>query len=1524
MKLYIAIDDSGNYVDYTQTVVDGTLVVEDSINVPTVINFTLAAADSTFVVPPQSGYIKLVSEIYAASGGYLAPGQVPLTAGKILATGFVTNTPERQYLGLNPALSSQGFQQLSYLMNVTSDEWILNSRIVPFVPAFVNQTQGQILASLAVALAPDMGFDVSSFVASGDVVPYFQYDPQQTWSDIAKTFADASRYRYQFINKILYYQPFGDQSLGVKYDETAGENQFFPLDMQTAVVTTPPVNDALVLGDEEPQDKWDNYFVGDGFTSNFKLRNPMFRGTSTLLLQDDWTEDSFESNLWTVQDPFGVFDLPGALNVVQLGQPGTLNETYIVGNNGVELGGRVDVQTGEFQFVDVCEGIVGGIYVNTVLTQENCIAGFRLTTPGGAPLTVSGFAQGVVIQPIMNGEFVGPQVVSQLNHHYQLEIWFGGQNWARYEAAYRTLTGSAQYGGLTLDSTSDVTFVIRDLDLGAINAAQYNLFIQTGGVGPPQSILPVETKFTVRQVAVPSFGIYAPINSENLNLTLNFTEVSQPPQGSLFVQALTGASGGLLPVATADLGDPVSYTLGFGLANPTATITQTGDSTFLSFFDDTIPGVGSRIRFVEWANGQSMARVQNSAAIAQEAVISGDTGVRSAIISNMQPMPRTSDECELAAAAAILDRSYPQFQGTYTIFTIPLRYELALSPAVTDYPRSGRYFYVNAPVRAISGENFFASTVRTQVVELREEILQVEVSYGPDLYLEKLLTKFIQRPEPGILGPSEQQVPPLPIQLEEAGSFYVPMFASASVSQISNSLSGNFITIDLGSAPVTAAEVRRVDSGWGQNDQNLVGLFTTQTFQLPRTSRDQAYFIRPRFGNQTSRFSYVARINVPLIPSPPLLAALTSTGFTLNYNGDIRDIYGVEIRIPAVTGSTGVILPIDHQQPPTLGLGSCIQLVRSALVRPTLGGQSFNVQASFNVSESGVVPFGLGDVLLLTCPGDVSFNGLKLVTQSQALNTSTIGWFDRNQPFPDQLGNGSSTIATASLYSNRTFASVVSGGITGGIATLNTDLPHGMSPGDSIIVGANWQSAVQSPPVPYNQDQDSAVFTGIWVALAVPSPTQIQYQLVAADVAVTALVGAVAQLPPGSNNPNPTSDQLATTNTTTLFRRPVFAPSDLSFDLTDSRVQQVLALVTSFAQGGGIPFYAYFFNLTWDYSFPLNLIDVVAINIASGGNSLAIADLAVDDSTKITSWVLAAGKPDGYRITISDEVTNQVYDQFTIDNPSNPQPLTQFTLTDADFYPPRNINVTPFNSAGDGTGETIAHNYTPGATGGGGGGGGTVTNTSGTYTIGCTFNGLLPSQYILTRVPFDIGVQFFTNMVPSQGWIDIPPTGPMVLSIQKISIAAQGTVAPPYIVATEFATLTFNPGSSKGVFSSTIGATFNPGDVLKVIGPIGVGDGVGIGYTLSGVKVFGSQTDGNGNVINPPEPGTIQFALSDGNSGNWQDFFPSYSIDLSVIGLSIAGALTMTDHVVTNFAAPQTGLRDSLTMGDGVVIQLLT
>lgn len=65
----------------------------------------------------------------------------------------------------------------------------------------------------------------------------------------------------------------------------------------------------------------------------------------------------------------------------------------------------------------------------------------------------------------------------------------------------------------------------------------------------------------------------------------------------------------------------------------------------------------------------------------------------------------------------------------------------------------------------------------------------------------------------------------------------------------------------------TVSEVRWTDAGWGpDNDQNLAGRFTTQTFTLPRLGKTQDYYLRQYDGSNPrkySRFSAALHVDYP-------------------------------------------------------------------------------------------------------------------------------------------------------------------------------------------------------------------------------------------------------------------------------------------------------------------------------------------------------------------------------------------------------------------------------------------------------------------------------------------------------------------------------------------------------------------------------------------------------------------------------------------------------------------------------------
>lgn len=844
---------------YTQYVGDKTVKIEDGLNVPTLLTMTLFNNDNSFIVPVRNAYVTIISR----------------KSSKVLFSGFITQTPQATYLGAGGNVPAFNFERYSYSVVATSDEWLLNVKAVPFIPAFVNQTMGQILAVLANALAP-FYFDVTSHVDPGDLIPFYEYNPSQTWAEIAKTFADAARYRYKVINRTVWFKPYGDQPLGIAYDDSITGRLFDPSTLQTQPLQVPIVNDAIIVGAVEPQNIRRDYFIGDGASANFPLTHKAFRGSTALLLKEDWTETSFASDLWNVSDPTGSMALTGALFIG--GGTATLGESYILGNNGLEIGGALNIQHGEIQFNDTCTGIIGGLYANTTLTGPNCLVGFDISPSTVVHVTASG-ASGIQIQPLLDGALYGDQVVTKVNHHYQLQTLINAPKWTRYNQIFRSLGGSV-FGGDSNTVAVDVTWLVTEIDMNTFTMLPNPLIPITGSV----------VSRTTANIQLPAFLVYAPVNYATFNLLMNFTLIAQPPQGTLSVRSLVGPTGSQQPIVT--VGDPSPYLLGFGQQNQTATIGQQGEVDALQFYQDSIPAVGARIALQTWEAGTAVARVIDPNSILAEQVTFGDDGVRSTTMHDLTPLPRTSAECELAAKALLVDRTAQQYNGSYEVD------DYFWNPFAGDgYPVSGQYLPVNSPRRNIASQNFLVRRVSILVNEIMQEKLRFSIEFGQDLYLSKFMRQFITPSKP-LLTPRDAASRPLTQQFNAVGTTYLPNLTDAQVTAVT----GGDVTVDLGAPPVTGCEVRRLDSGWGRNDQNRIKLTGDQIFKLSRSAVDQLYYMRQLNLGVYSRNSTVLRVNYPLIPSPPV--AVGNVDITdpihprivLGLNGDIRNIRGVQIR----------------------------------------------------------------------------------------------------------------------------------------------------------------------------------------------------------------------------------------------------------------------------------------------------------------------------------------------------------------------------------------------------------------------------------------------------------------------------------------------------------------------------------------------------------------------------------------------------------------------------------------------------
>jgi hypothetical protein len=808
IRLEIDNGDLRGRVDYTRYIVapeQSPIILRDRMNQPALLDFSLVPADEAFVVPRRSAYVRLTGLADALPpGGPRIPGP--------LFTGFITNDPVVEFLGVRNAARLYG-----YRFQATSEDYLLNVKRIGVLPPFLNQTAGQILRFLTEQLQPGR-FDLSN-VAGGALVPFFVAEPGRSWTDIAREMAELSGFYYRVLDGKIFFQPIGDLPAGIRVDER--DRHFRPSDLEITPPGNPVHNDVTVFGGVEPQGYVREYFVGDGFTSRFPLSAPVYGVESARLLADDFTGAAFDAARWQETDAGDYLTLfDGRLNVT--GGTGTLGETALAARQALELGGELELIHGEFEFIAPSEGILGGLYASAALTQADCLVGFEASPIGGTTR----------LRALVLGAAEAPEIIIQEDRHYILVTRLSADQPFRTRQSFPSGTGS--YGGEAVPAAVRVTLEVRTLDTTA----------------------PANTSTTVLYEAVltslPPFALYAPVNSANLHAVANFLQVTRPLQASLETQK---------PDET-----PRVRALGFGIAEHDATLTADphGNQGALEFYEDTIPERGERISLRYRAAGRARARVRDSASIAAEAALAGDDGVRAAVLTEVVPAPRSSEEAELAALAYLADHTSPRYEGRYSTW----------GEFAELFPRSGRLL----EVRAESRYPVFTTVVRSVTTEFRElatERLFHTLEFGRPSRFEDLLRQFA--PPEGVLVGAED-LPLAAAEFSEIGTQYLQDAAGAELF----SVSAAFFGLRMAEAPPAGGsfEVRRSDQGWSTSTQpgspqNVLGSFAAQEFFLPRALRHQTFFVRPVAADgKTSRHSVAVAIHYPLLPPPPAVLTI--------------------------------------------------------------------------------------------------------------------------------------------------------------------------------------------------------------------------------------------------------------------------------------------------------------------------------------------------------------------------------------------------------------------------------------------------------------------------------------------------------------------------------------------------------------------------------------------------------------------------------------------------------------------------
>ena len=811
MSIFLEIDNGDgrgriNYSYHLATPENTPIVLRDRMNLPALLDFTVVPADNGFSVPKRSAYVRLSGLANAGPpGGPRVPGS--------LFTGYLTNEPAIEFLGVLNGQPVHG-----YRCQATSEEYLLNVKRIGILPPFLNQTAGQILRFLTEQLQPSR-FDLSA-IANGTLVPVFSAEPDRTWSEIARELADQSGYYYRVLDAKVIFQPVGDQPAGVSVNEL--DSNFCPDALQISPLGNPIHNDVTVFGGSEPQATFREYFVGDGFTSQFVLSAPVFGSESARLLADDFTGAALDSTRWQEDDPQNVISLfQGRLNVT--GGTGLLGESALRTHQAIELSGELELVHGEFEFVSPSTGILGGLYSSATLLQTDCLVGFDCSP-------ISGTTR---LRVVVAGIVQAPEIPVQANHHYILVTRLSADQAFRSQLSFPGF--GTTFGGGSIPAAVRIVLEVRDIDL------------------TDPSIETATVLYEIELTLLPPFVFYAPVNSADLHVVCNFLQATRPIQARL----TTEKPGEMSQVRR----------LGFGIAGQDATITSDPNQNrwTLEFYEDTIPAVGEKINISYRAAGRARVRVQDATSIALESAVAGDDGVRAVVLQNSKPLPRTSAEAELAALAYLAEHTTPRYEGQYATW----------SDFADCFPRSGRFLDISVEARHPT----FTVLVRGVTSEFRElatERILHTISFGQPARFEDLLRQFAE-PEQILRG--QEESPLIPVGKEDIGNTYIAEMGEFGLSDVSSA----FFTLDFGATAATGQsyEVRRGDQGWSRGGtegatQNVIGTFSTQTALLPRSARTTTYFVRPVATNgQTSRYSGVIAIHYPLVSARPQSAQVS-------------------------------------------------------------------------------------------------------------------------------------------------------------------------------------------------------------------------------------------------------------------------------------------------------------------------------------------------------------------------------------------------------------------------------------------------------------------------------------------------------------------------------------------------------------------------------------------------------------------------------------------------------------------------
>ena len=764
MKLTIDNLDGRGPWDYT-AYIDGAQKprVVRRLNKPTELRLRLIASTPDFVVPTNGARVMF-----------------GLVNGKDTFTGYVIAPPTYELLGWQ----AQG-PTFRYDLIARSDEVMLDRKTIRRRFPFVARSAGDALRQMTQDLTPGV-FDTSQ-IQDVDTLPSYACDPQKSWSENAAEIALRARGSYRALDGKLIFGAVGETVHVL--DEA--DPDFSPAGLMLAGVDG-LINDVTVVGLIEPQAHVKDYFVGDGLSLKFYLSQVPFMSTNLTLLDEEYV--TVDPTRWSVNDPRGVISVGGG-SLIVAGGTGVDGETRLTFSDKIELGGTVFLQHGDVVFNAASNGVLGGLYVNSV-TAASCFAGFDVASAGGQSR----------IQTRLSGNLVGSAMTTVAGHRYVLTTRLYSAEVYRLQQVFHSAThgAGAGHGGAAVSADVRVVLEVHDID----------------PANPGSLVAPSTVLFDGVVANAPGFCVYAPVSARDLHCSLSFTRITR---------AVNAEVRSALP------GQNYRTRLAGSLADGAQC--KLSKEPALQFYPQSLPAPNELITVHYRGSGRALARVNDPARAAANAR-NGDDGVR-AVVRNMKaPSARTAQDCELGAVAILDDAQGTAWSGEYKTWS-------DFFPGGADDVFPGDGLEVKAPSR----NAVFRAIVREvdiDCVDLADEHRQYTIKFADDA-AQPLTMEFSA-------GLVKNSLDLTATPVSRIGANYLADLTAAEITQTSSTS----VTIDAGLDPGAGVgiEVRWSDAGWGPgNDRNLVGRFTSRTFTAPRLGRTQDYFLRQYDSSSPARYS---------------------------------------------------------------------------------------------------------------------------------------------------------------------------------------------------------------------------------------------------------------------------------------------------------------------------------------------------------------------------------------------------------------------------------------------------------------------------------------------------------------------------------------------------------------------------------------------------------------------------------------------------------------------------------------------